>query len=501
MLIEKGTVLSQRYELLDYLGKGGMSEVWQGRHIHLDKMVAVKLLHKDLTEKKEFLARFKLEAQIASKLNHPNICGVSDFGFTEDDIPFIVMEYLEGESLAAVLKRTDRLPVGSSLSIIRQSVSGLKAAHRIGVVHRDIKPGNIFITREKSGARVVKVLDFGISKMLVGKKGDLGLTTTGTLLGTAFYLSPEQIMESRGVDQRTDLYAAGTVLYKLVTGKVPFMGENFGEVAVKVVNDPLVDPRELVEGLPPKVSRIIRKAMEKDPRARYQDADEMLADLDRAFEEYQGDTIEALYKPGLENLILKPSEYSPPRYGRKLRIAAIGTSVMLLVGAAALFAFFFMNGTAWNARGPSSPPRTVAAVPAAPDASFVKPAAAGEPETVKIRPRGMPPGTTFKIGEQELTGDLLEIEKFTSPVDIVVSAEGFQIRTVKIVPVSDMEIDATLEPVETVAPEPTPVSKPKIKKKIAKKDESAVEQSENTTKKQKKKGGAMDFVREFPGEE
>jgi len=500
MLIEKGTVLSQRYELLSYLGKGGMSEVWQARHIHLDKMVAVKLLHKDLTERKEFLARFKQEAQISSKLNHPNICGVSDFGFTEDEIPFIVMEYLEGESLASVLKRTDRLPIGSSLSIIRQAVSGLKAAHRIGVVHRDIKPGNIFITKEKSGARVVKVLDFGISKMLVGKKGDLGLTTTGTLLGTAFYLSPEQIMESRGVDQRTDLYAAGTVFYKLVTGKVPFMGENFGEVAVKVVNDPLVDPRQLVEGLPSKVSRIIRKAMEKDPRARYQDADEMLVDIDRAFEDHQGDTIDALYKPGLENLILKPSEYSPSRYGRTFRIAAIGTSLMLLLGAAALFAFFFMNGTAWNARGPSLPSKTVAAAPA-PDVSLIEPAAANEPETVKIRPRNMPSGTTFRIGEEELTGDLLEVEKSTSPLDIVASAEGFQIKVIKIVPVSDMEIDAALEPVETVSPEPEPASKPKVKKKTVKNTESPVEPTEDTTKKQKKKGGSMDFVREFPGEE
>jgi hypothetical protein len=159
-----------------------------------------------------------------------------------------------------------------------------------------------------------------------------------------------------------------------------------------------------------------------------------------------------------------------------------------------------MNGTAWNAGGPSSPIKTVAAVPA-PDVSLIEPVAAKEPETVKIRPRGMPAGTTFRIGEQELTGDLLEVEKSTSPLDVVATAEGFQIRVIKIVPVSDMEIDAALEPVETVAPEPATELKPKIKKKTVKKTGSPVEPAVDPTKKQKKKGGSMDFVREFPGEE
>jgi serine/threonine protein kinase len=499
---DRGTVLSQRYELLTFLGKGGMSEVWKARHIHLDKFVAVKLLHKELTERQEFLARFKQEAQISSKLSHPNICGVSDFGFTEDNIPFIVMEYLEGESLAAVLKRIERLPVGASLSITRQTIAGLSAAHRIGVVHRDIKPGNIFIGRERTGARIVKVLDFGISKLLSGKKGDLGLTTTGTLLGTAFYLSPEQIMESRCVDQRTDLYAAGTVLYKLITGKVPYMGENFGEVAVKVVNGPLVDPRELVEGLSGRVARIIRKAMEKDPRERYQDAEAFVSDLDKALEEYQGDTIEALYKPGLENLILKPSEYAPSRYSRKTKIAALGTSILLLLGAGLLVAFFLLNNAPGSARGQAMAPGKAAA-------GKTQKHDPGEPGgtvtgSVKIRLKNIPSGAVIRLGENEYTGDLVEVPRSKAPLKIIISDEGFQDKEITFVPNSDLDLDASLEPVpegdEAAAKAQGKPRSGKGKKSAGKQPDGQTPPPEGKTKTQKK-GGGMDFVREFPGEE
>lgn len=498
---DRGTVLSQRYELLTFLGKGGMSEVWKARHIHLDKFVAVKLLHKNLTDRQEFLARFKQEAQISSKLNHPNICSVSDFGFTEDGIPFIVMEYLEGESLSAVLKRTERLPVGASLSILKQTVSGLTAAHKIGVVHRDIKPGNIFISKERTGARVVKVLDFGISKMLSGKKGDLGLTTTGTLLGTALYLSPEQIMESRGVDQRTDIYAAGTVLYKMITGRVPYMGENFGEVAVKVVNESLVDPRELVEGLSGRVARIIRKAMEKDPRARYQNAESLASDLSGALEEHQGDTIEALYKPGLENLILKPSEYAPSRYSRKTKIAAIGTSLLLLLGAGVLTAFFIMNNGPGNAKGQTMTrgASTVAKHNPGPPVGQAE----KEPTSVKIRLKDIPPGAVIRLGENEYTGDLVEVERSTSPLKIIISAADLRNKEITFIPNSDIELDASLEPLPDEEEAPVKAKgKPRGKgKKSTDKPSDGLTPPPDDKTETKKKSGGMDFVREFPREE
>jgi len=497
-MVDKDTFLSQRYELLTFLGKGGMSEVWKARHIHLDKLFAVKLLHKNLTEKGEFVARFKQEAQISSKLNHPNICGVSDFGFTEEGTPFIVMEYLEGESLATILKRTERLPIGASLSILRQTVSGLQAAHEISVVHRDIKPGNIFILKDKSGARSVKVLDFGISKMLSGKKGDLGLTTTGTLLGTAFYLSPEQIMESRGVDQRTDLYAAGTVLYKLITGKVPYMGENFGEVAVKVVNDSLMDPRDLVKGLPGSVVKVIRKSMEKDPRLRYQNAEAMVRSIDKVLEDYHGDTIDALYKPGLEDLILQPAPPGTSRYGKKVKIAALSTSLSLVIGAIVLFILFTMNHSGNSADSDASSVSTIAAAQNEKENDRIS--EAPRPEKVKIHLGNMPPGSRFKVGDEEFTGDILEMDRSTQSIKIFVYADGFQKKEITLVPISDLDIDASLKPIVEEPPEDKSAAKTKsskIKKTGAKKGGSKKPSPDG----KKKKSGGMDFAREFPGED
>ena len=501
-MIEKGIILSQRYELLNFIGKGGMSEVWKARHIHLDKNVAIKLLSKDLLHKKEFVARFKQEARIASKLADENICSVSDFGFTDENVPYLVMEYLYGESLSSVVKRLERLPLGAALSIVRHTLSGLKAAHKIGVVHRDIKPGNIFITKEKNGSRITKVLDFGISKMLHSGKSDLGLTSTGTLLGTAFYLSPEQIMESKGVDHKTDLYATGTVLFKLVTGHVPFMGDNFGEVAVKVVNDPLVDPRKYVQGMHSGVVKIIKKSMTKDSRNRYQTSEEMISDIDKIMEEFQGETVEALYKPGLESMLLKPVPKKASRFGKKAKIAAAGVSLFILlgIGAAILLGMNNFGKSEAKSKNESNPPaRTLE-----PEEKNTKAVGKADPEPakpakVKIKLTSAPPGVRVRVGDEEFGGKLIQVDKSSTAMSITIFAKGFKSKDVTLVPNEDIELHAELEPEAddaalakkkgTGKPKWTPGGKKGVKK--------------TGSGKQKKKGGdsgdGLGFVREFPG--
>jgi hypothetical protein len=271
-------------------------------------------------------------------------------------------------------------------------------------------------------------------------------------------------------------------------------------VAVKVVNQPLVDPRELVEGLTGRVARIIRKAMEKDPRARYQDADALVADLDKALEEHQGDTIEALYKPGLENLILKPSEYTPSRYSRRTKIAALGTSVLLVLVAVVLVAFFLLNNAPGNAKGQALPGKAAAG-------STDKQGSGGQPadgvtENVKIRLKNIPEGAVMKLGNDEYTGNLVEVPRSKASLKIIISGEGFQTKEITFVPNSDLELDASLDP---LAEDEEALAKAQAKPRGGKGKKPAGKQSDGQTPppddKTKKKGGGMDFVREFPGEE
>jgi len=514
MFDKQGMMLGQRYELHSFIGKGGMSQVWRARHIHLEKNVAVKLLSKNLLDKEAFVARFKQEAQIASRLNHPNICGVTDFGFSEDNVPYLVMEFLEGESLSDILRRIERLPVGAALSIIKQTLAGLKAAHRIGVVHRDIKPGNLFIIKDKAGGRVLKVLDFGISKMVAGGgKKDLGLTSTGTLLGTAFYLSPEQIMESKGVDHKTDIYAVGAVLYKMITGRVPYLGENYAEVAVKVVNDPLIDPRKLVAGLESSVSRIIRKAMEKDTRSRYQTVDQMLADVEKVLEDFQGDTIDALYKPGLESMILKPIEQKPPLLSRKAQIAAIAVSIAVIIGVGLVMATLYFNPFSGKSESNAG---TGQASGALEGAAAVKNPDTGKEEAkeesgsqdpdgftgqVTVRFNSVPDGVQIKVGEEVFEGNAISIDKSTDPVKIILQAEGYTNREVTIVPLANLELSGKLEPLPPVtemevASAGKKTGKPKGKKGGKKDTETKTQPAAEDAKKTSK---GMDFIRDYPG--
>jgi tRNA A-37 threonylcarbamoyl transferase component Bud32 len=505
MFDKKGMMLGERYELVGFIGKGGMSQVWKARHIHLDKFVAVKLLSKNLLDKEAFVARFKQEAQIASRLNHTNICSVFDFGFTEDNVPYIVMEFLEGESLADILKRIERLPVGASLTVVQQTLAGLSAAHKSGVVHRDIKPGNIFITKEKGGERVAKILDFGISKIVGKEKKDLALTSTGTLLGTAFYLSPEQIMESKGVDHRTDIYAMGAVLYKLVTGRVPYLGENYAEVAVKVVNDPLVDPRKLVEGLHAGVAKVIRKSMEKDTRSRYQSVDQMLADVAELVAVQEEDSIEALYKPGLESLILKPIEQKPPLLGRKGRIAVISVSIAVILCASAAAALLLMSMFGmWKGSGGSAGAVTAKEAAAAgkkeKSAVVVEEKALPVGGKVTVKFNAVPEGLRMIVGDEEISGNVLALDRSTSPVKITLKAEGYASREVTLVPVIDLELDGSLqllppgEPFELAAG-----GKPAGKKGKHGKGKKTTNGTTVTPVGEEKTEKDMDFIRDFPG--
>ncbi len=270
-------LLSGRYQLAGILGYGGMAEVYKATDVRLGRSVAIKVLRSDLARDPTFQARFRREAQSAAGLNHPMIVSVYDTG-TDDKhdppLPYIVMEYVDGHTVREVLQLDGRLTQNRALEIVVDVCAALDYSHRAGIVHRDIKPGNVMITPDGS----VKVMDFGIARAIA--QSTATVTQTAAVMGTAQYLSPEQ---ARGetVDSRSDLYSAGVVLYELLTGQPPFQGDSPVAVAYQHVREDPIPPSDLEPDLSADVDAVVMKSLAKNPANRYQNAAEMSDDLGR----------------------------------------------------------------------------------------------------------------------------------------------------------------------------------------------------------------------------
>ncbi|MCW2908411.1 MAG: serine/threonine protein kinase [Actinomycetia bacterium] len=271
-------LLGGRYELDGVVGRGGMAEVYRARDIRLDRIVAVKTLREDLARDATFQARFRREAQSAASLNHPSIVAVYDTG--EDmsapaHVPYIVMEYVDGRTLRELLRDDRRLLPERALEITDGVLRALDYSHRNGIIHRDIKPGNVMLTRQAE----VKVMDFGIARAVSDAQATM--TQTAQVIGTAQYLSPEQARGER-VDARSDLYSAGCLLYELLTGRPPFTGDSPVAIAYQHVRENPIPPSQVDPEIPAWADSIVLKAMAKDPADRYQSAAEMRTDIQRA---------------------------------------------------------------------------------------------------------------------------------------------------------------------------------------------------------------------------
>jgi serine/threonine-protein kinase len=271
-------VLGERYEIGGVLGRGGMAEVHRGRDLRLGREVAVKVLRSDLARDPSFQVRFRREAQAAASLNHPAIVAVYDTGedrTTSGATPYIVMEYVEGETLRDVLRREGRLEPTRAMQLAADICGALDFSHRNGIVHRDVKPGNVMITPQGT----VKVMDFGIARAVSDSAATM--TSTAAVIGTAQYLSPEQA-RGEAVDARSDVYSVGCLLYELVTGAPPFTGDSPVSVAYQHVREDPRLPSSINPEIPPELDAILLKAMSKNPANRYQSAAEMRNDLLRA---------------------------------------------------------------------------------------------------------------------------------------------------------------------------------------------------------------------------
>jgi serine/threonine protein kinase/Flp pilus assembly protein TadD len=268
--LKTGTIFAGRFEVIEELGKGGMGKVYKVLDKEVNEKIALKLLKPEIATDEKTIERFRNELKFARKIGHPNVCRMYDLN-REGDTHYITMELVSGEDLKSTITRIGQFPVGKAISIAKQVCDGLAEAHRLGVVHRDLKPQNIMLDKEGN----VRIMDFGIARSLKAK----GLTGAGVMIGTPEYMSPEQV-EVKDVDQRSDIYSLGVILYKMVTGRLPFEGETSIAIAMKHKSEAPRNPKELNSQIPEDLSRVILTCLEKDREKRYQSGEEVRAELD-----------------------------------------------------------------------------------------------------------------------------------------------------------------------------------------------------------------------------
>jgi serine/threonine-protein kinase len=344
---QPGDLIADRYELEELVGSGGMSTVFRARDTQLDRRVAIKILHERYLDDPEYVERFRREARAVARLSHPNIVTVIDRG-DDGGRQYIVFEHVEGENLKELVERTGRLPVRGALELALAVADGLAFAHEHGLVHRDVKPQNVLLSREGD----VKVTDFGIARSL---DVEHGVTQTGTVLGTSEYLAPEQA-SGKPVSPATDVYSLGVVLWELLAGDVPFVGENFVAVALRHINEP---PPSLLERRPdvsPRLAAAVERALAKDPARRFPSMAALARELRACLAEADGEVA----PPPLPaeddaelTLITRPAPSPAPVRRRRSRRRPLLYALLALVVAGAAFAAVLLLGGASHHRGGS----------------------------------------------------------------------------------------------------------------------------------------------------
>ncbi|HZS40157.1 MAG TPA: protein kinase [Polyangia bacterium] len=371
-----GAYLDGRYLVKRLIGEGGMGLVYEAEHVEIGRRVAVKILHAIYTRQGEVVARFRSEARAATRIGHPHIIDVFDSGTTVDGAVYFVMEYLDGSDLAELIGKTGPLTVQRTIAIAREICQALAAAHKAGIVHRDMKPENVFLVTRDGRQDFVKVLDFGIAKTMESSDKVGRLTNPGMAMGTPEYMAPEQA--AHGVaDERVDIYAVGAILYEMLTGRPPHEGSNILEILTRKATEKPKEPSALRPDVPPELERLVLRALAMDPALRPQSMDALAQELGR------------LGGPAPSSVSV-PIVVESPRARRRYVVAGLGSGVGLI--AITAFIVLRLNATARPPAAPPAPP-PVAALPSAnsePPVALPAPAPAPVPAPVEPPQKSSP---------------------------------------------------------------------------------------------------------------
>jgi hypothetical protein len=449
------TMLDEKYRLDQLLDVGGMGAVYLGTHTKLQKQVAIKVLRRELAQIPDMIERFQREAIAASRIGHENIVDVSDLGTGLDGSPFLVMEYLNGHTLAARIRHGGAMAIPTACSIAREILAAVSAAHRAGIIHRDLKPENVFIVRGTRGESI-KILDFGISRIMEAQgesSGEHRLTYTGQVMGTPYYMAPEQAAGRSDLGPPVDVYATGVILYEMLSGVVPFAAGNYNTIIYKVLAGEYEPLSSRLTGVPAALEGIVARAMALQPEARFASADELAAALEPFA---HGGAIGAPYTPvpgpGPYPPALTPRPSQAPTTARdaaparsRARWFWLAAAVIALGGAAAAAALLASQGT-----DEEEPP----AVASSPPQAAPAPAPPPQPSIV-IRVEAEPPDAVITADGAPVTGgELVRPRSSDRTVEIAVSRDGYLSKT-RTVPLAESR---TVEVIlEKAAPPPPAV--------------------------------------------
>lgn len=399
-LLAPGDLLLGRYRVARVIGEGGMGQIYAATHVELDQQVAIKILLPERAKDAEAVERFLREARAVALLKSAHVARVFDVGTSEAGLPYMVMELLEGEDLASIIDRGGPLPYAEAVDAVLQACDAVAEAHAKGVIHRDLKPENLFVTTRRDGAPLVKVLDFGISKIggdpAVARKRGRIVTQDNVVLGSPGYMSPEQVKSSARVDERSDVWSLGVTLYELLTCRDAFDGETMADVFVSILTGAPPPPSQLAADVPPELDAIVMRCLEKDPAARFQSVAELaqaLSVLVPGSSASMGPGWGRHAAPSSSSLLARmiPGAFEPPP------LSAVGMSTtieerrpgrgraLLAVAAAALVAALLVAGIA--VRGAQRGRAAASSAPATSEAAPVSPApppAAVEPPPPQV---------------------------------------------------------------------------------------------------------------------
>jgi serine/threonine-protein kinase len=377
-------LISGKYRIERQLGAGGMGTVYVAENVDIGRRVAIKILNSAYAHQSDAISRFQREARAAAQIGHPNIVEIYDMGRTEDGVPYMVMELLEGDTLLGLSSRLGRVPPAQAVDVMVQLLSAIGVAHAIGIIHRDLKPENIFLAKKGQRTDFVKVLDFGVAKFHDAISSTSGrLTRDGSLVGTPAYMSPEQARGTKKLDARSDLYAAGVVMYEMLSGRLPHEGDTYNEMIVAIAGTDPPPLSRVAPGVPPGLAKVVARAMSREPDARYQTASQFSDALQPFVEAMEIDVpVVSMGTPSPGVYGPAPTiETPPPRESLATAISDSGVRRRRFGVFAALAAALVALGgaVAWFAR--TDPPAAAQAAPIV--------VAAPLPATAAMPPRGV----------------------------------------------------------------------------------------------------------------